>query len=653
MPTIVTHPDPQTLAAFAVGRLAEPRRGEVEAHVAGCDECCRRLEHVGPDSLLGLAQAAMATEVAGLGETVGPAPGLPPELHDHPRYLVLEQLGAGGMGVVFKAEHRIMGRLVALKVLSGRTMAKAGAVERFRREVRLASRLAHPNIVTAFDADEAGGHHFLVMEYVEGVTLDKLVARRGPLPVAMACHFVRQAALGLRHAHEKGMIHRDIKPQNLVVTAKGQVKVLDFGLACVARGDGESASETAAQMTSPDMVLGTPDFLSPEQARNSTAVDGRTDLYSLGCTLFYLLTGRPPFGGTQPFDKLVAHVQDPVPAVAAARPDVPADLSDLVGRMMAKDPADRPQTPAEVAAALLPFTKAGAAPAAAPVLDATPLAVAKPVGVPLEDTLVEEAGERSTDVVGFKPRRRKPAPVVWNRRAALAAGAIALALLLGGAAWAAYSLFGDRLAGSPSSRSGGGGPTPRNPGTGPGTPQVPAGAREVLIVIPPKHVWGPEFDALHDGLRQGGLAVSTASLTRAPSSRHPDHPGPAVAPNYALNEVVPSRYSCVVFVGADVDEYLPGKRGAADVDRIIADHVRRGRPIVGVCLGMRVLTEGGYLNGQVVARPRADLMHLFNNQRVTWKNEGVCQAFPFVTAGTDRDVDELLGKLVPHLHKLR
>jgi serine/threonine-protein kinase len=410
------------------------------------------------------------------------------------------------------------------------------------------------------------------------------------------------------------------------------------------------------------MVLGTPDFLSPEQARNSTAVDGRTDLYSLGCTLYYLLTGQPPFGGTQPFDKLVAHVQDPVPAVSATRPDVPAALSDFVQRMMAKDPADRPQTPADVAAELLPFTKQTAAPAAvapAPVLDATPIAVAKPVEVPLGDTLAEAVAGRDTDVAPARRRAsKKPAPFHRRHRTALVAGAIGLALLLAAGVAAALIPWDDLVGGSTPTGNGGVASRPSNRETGPapGGPQNPppaAGAREVLIVIPPRHVWGPEFDALSDGLRRGGLTVSTASLTRDPCSRHPDHPGPAVTPTHALKDVNPSQYDCVVFVGADVDEYLPGKRGAADVQRIIDDLRRRRRPVVGVCLGMRVLTESGYLNNLYAAQPRADLRHLFNNSKVKWRNEGVCVEWQFVTAGTDRDVPKLLEMLVPHLNKLR
>lgn len=370
MPAVsdAVHPDAKTLSAFGLGQLPPDERAVVESHVANCEECCDKLSSVSPDSLVGLAREAMAAgPISGTiyGDEATPAKpvavtlaGPYAPLVNHPRYEILGKLGAGGMGVVFKAEHRIMGRTVALKVLNSRMTATEGAVERFRREVRLASRLGHPNIVTAYDADEAGGLHFLVMEHVEGVSMDQLIERKGPLAVPMACHFIRQAALGLQHAHEKGMVHRDIKPHNLMVTKKGQVKILDFGLARIAMSDGpEPTSGTAARMTSPELVVGTPDFLSPEQARSSATVDIRSDLYSLGCTLYYLLVGNAPFGGTNAFEKMIAHVQEAPPKVSDIRRDVPPEVLDILAKLLAKHPDDRFQTPTELAAALLPLTK--------------------------------------------------------------------------------------------------------------------------------------------------------------------------------------------------------------------------------------------------------------------------------------------------------
>jgi len=204
--------------------------------------------------------------------------------------------------------------------------------------------------VTAYDAEQAGDTHFLVMEYVEGVSLDRLVADVAPLSVADACDCVRQAALGLQHAFERGLVHRDVKPANLIRTPQGQVKVLDFGLARL--------GDEAGPLTGSGQLMGTPDFLAPEQADDARSADVRADVYSLGCTLYFLLTGAPPFPDGGVWQKLKAHAEQAPPPVTARRPDVPPELAGVLDRMLAKDPARRHQTPAEVAAALAPFTKA-------------------------------------------------------------------------------------------------------------------------------------------------------------------------------------------------------------------------------------------------------------------------------------------------------
>jgi WD40 repeat protein len=279
---------------------------------------------------------------------------LPPALVNHPRYRVLGVLGHGGMGAVYKAQHLLMQRPVALKVIGRQLLENAGATDRFLQEVQTAARLAHPNIVAAYDAEQSGDLHFLVMEYIDGVSLAQLLAERGPLPVAEACDYVRQAALGLQHAHERGMIHRDIKPHNLMRTRDGTVKVLDFGLARFV-----SENSEASALTAPGAAMGTPDYIAPEQATDARAADIRADIYSLGCTLYCLLTGRPPFPKGTALEKAMAHRQEQPPPVTARRPEVPPGLVAVVERMMAKDPAARYQTPAEVARALEPFAGGG------------------------------------------------------------------------------------------------------------------------------------------------------------------------------------------------------------------------------------------------------------------------------------------------------
>src|SRR5262245_62045047 len=229
------HPSADQLAAFGLGKLGPDEQAVIETHVAQCPTCCERLKVQPTDRLAALVREAGAAAFAGqpLPETAAgapypPGPGeVPTGLAAHPRYDVEALLGAGGMGTVFKARHRLMERAVALKVMSPELMHRPAAVERFQREVRAAAQLSHPNIVTAYDADQASGSHFLVMEFIEGTSLARLVADEGPLAVARACGYVRQAALGLQHACDLGMVHRDLKPHNLMRTAGGQVKILD------------------------------------------------------------------------------------------------------------------------------------------------------------------------------------------------------------------------------------------------------------------------------------------------------------------------------------------------------------------------------------------------------------------------------------------
>ncbi len=267
-------------------------------------------------------------------------------------YRVVDLLGEGGMGRVFRAVHTRLGRDVALKVIRREKLANPLTVRRFRQEIRAVAQLAHPNVVMAFDADEAGGDHFLAMEFVDGSDLTKLVRDFGPMPIPVACDYIRQAALGLHHAYERGMVHRDVKPSNIIAGKTGQVKILDLGLAMLNEA---SASESATRMTQEGFVIGTPDFLAPEQARNPQQVDTRADIYALGTTLYYLLTGKTPYEGANPTEKLLKHISDPPPSLLSQMPAAPPHLDALIQWMTAKDPRHRPQTPLEVAHALLPY----------------------------------------------------------------------------------------------------------------------------------------------------------------------------------------------------------------------------------------------------------------------------------------------------------
>jgi serine/threonine protein kinase len=355
----LSHPKIEDWAAFASGQMPEDMAEEFGRHLAGCQACRTVVEALPDDTLLSLLRKPpQPDEVATSAppEPKAEAPAVPPALAGNDRYEVLELLGSGGMGAVYKAEHRRMERLVALKVISPSLVDRPDMVARFGREVKAAARLTHPNIVTAHDADQVGDTHFLVMEFVEGTSLAQLVQQHGPLPVAQACDYVRQAALGLQHAFEQGMVHRDVKPHNLMRTPAGQVKILDFGLARFVR---ETAPARAAApesrppglLTETGTLMGTADFVAPEQAADPAGADVRADVYSLGCTLYYLLAGHAPFPEGSALDKLIAHAERTPRPLTELRGDIPAELARVVERMMAKTPADRYQTPAEAAAA--------------------------------------------------------------------------------------------------------------------------------------------------------------------------------------------------------------------------------------------------------------------------------------------------------------
>ncbi|MBP3955226.1 serine/threonine protein kinase [Gemmata sp. G18] len=265
-------------------------------------------------------------------------------------YVIQDLLGRGGMGAVYLGEHLELNRKVALKVLAPvRGEAQQLATERFLREARAAAALDHPNIVRVFDVARHNETPYLVMEFVDGETLQETLDRDGSVPPEVAAEYVSQAASGLQHAHERGFIHRDIKPANLIRDRFGVVKVLDMGLA-----RSGSDEDKLTEVLDRGAVVGTADFISPEQAINCPNIDGRADIYSLGATLFTLLAGKTPFDGNTT-QKLMQHQMKDVPPLAGLKPDLPTGLTEVVARMLAKKAADRYPTAAEVIAALVPW----------------------------------------------------------------------------------------------------------------------------------------------------------------------------------------------------------------------------------------------------------------------------------------------------------
>jgi serine/threonine-protein kinase len=350
-------------------------------------------------------------------------------------YIILEFLGKGTMGKVYKASHRMMGRIVALKILEPRYITSTRSLARFQREMQLVGRLDHPNVIRAFDADRIGECHFIAMEYVAGYTLEDLLKSRGALPPADVVYYGSQVADGLAHAHSRGVVHRDIKPSNLLLTQGKKVKVLDFGLGTLLEKD-----EHDPALTSAGVAVGTPDYISPEQAR-TVKIDARSDLYSLGCTMYHLLSGQLPFKGESSMDCLVGRITGkPVP-ISEVMPGLPQRLVQTIEKLMATSPDDRYQTADEAATAMRSLLRPKNVPAAngstATVAAAATVTAAEPVPkevpTPLAAPPPVTAGVRSSQP---KPdsRRLRGAGRGKKRVRVLAAIAVAATLLIVAAA---------------------------------------------------------------------------------------------------------------------------------------------------------------------------------------------------------------------------
>jgi serine/threonine protein kinase len=418
-----SHPTPEELAAFGLGKLDETAATAVARHLEACDTCSRAVKGVPPDSFVGLVRAAKnpvtrspyppvpAPEAASLSASrqrpsAARVPlALPPELAE--RYYIREELGHGGMGVVYLAEQRKMERLVAIKVLNKSLLDDPEALQRFRSEVKAAAQLEHVNIVRAYDAEQVGDLHLLVMEFVKGHSLAEVLKRLGTLPVYHSCHYIRQAAMGLQYAFKQGMVHRDIKPHNLMLASDGTIKILDFGLARLANNRVKDQALLAgnrlkdSSLTQANTFLGTPDYVAPEQADDARQADIRADIYSLGCTLYHLLVGRPPFREATVLDVILAHIEKEARPLHELCSEVPVELSRVVARMLAKDPSQRYQMPIEVAQALAPFCKREQK-ADPPASSSVPPGVRSP----------GRGTKIGTNISRFRSREPQPAPQV-------------------------------------------------------------------------------------------------------------------------------------------------------------------------------------------------------------------------------------------------
>jgi putative intracellular protease/amidase/tRNA A-37 threonylcarbamoyl transferase component Bud32 len=598
-----THPTSSELRAFVLGRLRPPAQAIVERHVATCAVCCQALHQVPDDALLQrLREARTPPTAANRGPTaaseldLGPAPDVPPELLQHPRYHIVRRLGRGGMGAVYQAVHRFMERHVALKIIRRELTRDPRVVERFQLEVKTAARLSHPNIVVAHDAEQAGDLHFLVMELIDGASLARLVELGGPLPVTQACEYIRQAALGLEHAFEQGLVHRDIKPQNLMVTRAGQVKVLDFGLARLAE-----QQRNAGQLTAHGTVLGTPDYIAPEQARDAHRADIRSDVYSLGCTLYFLLAGQPPFPEGSAMEKLLSHTERQPPPLKGKRRDVPPELIAVLEHMMAKEPAQRYQTPAEVAQALAPLAKGAAG----------------------EATLVPRAEVLATPARSSRSR---------SRLVLAAAGALFVAV----AAVLAVALL--PRSGQPVSTAGSGGIADPHPW-------------RALLVVPHKTFSFAEFEGVQHGLK--GPAVVKVASTRITDAVPRSAPGAApVTPDLALGDARAEDFDAVVFFGGpDMTDLLrdpPGRRHTHDL--IVAMRSAQPKKYLGaVGAGTNVLADAGVLNGLSAAK-NGDIRGPFQEgANILWLEDEVVVSDRILTARDGNYAELFARKLLGQL----
>jgi serine/threonine-protein kinase len=319
------------------------------------------------------------------------------------RYVILDRLGEGGRGRVFKAQHRLMGRLAALKVIAPQIASRASSIARFYREMRLIGRLDHPNVIRAFDADQIGELLYIVMEYVAGRSLDRVMNDRGPLPAHEVIDYMAQAALGLAHAHERGIVHRDVKPPNLLLSEEGQIKILDLGLSALMEADNAATFATAA-----GQIVGTVNYMSPEQAV-ALNIDGRSDLFSLGCTMYQLLSGRLPFPGETVAECISLRVTGQSAPITDFRTDLSPSLVQVLEKLMARRPEDRFQTSAEAAEALqaLAGHEAGVHPPPQPTPGPSPERSApRPVASPGRSSSGGPSAPEAGDLPG-------PVPATW------------------------------------------------------------------------------------------------------------------------------------------------------------------------------------------------------------------------------------------------
>ena len=635
-----SHPDEAVLRDFVLGRLDPEELADVAAHLEECEACCRLLEQFSDDHVAALAklasqsdddtinflQSATDTQTLAPSEEADDSPTdesgkaadadlqIPKQLVDHPRYRIIEKIGSGGMGDVFRAEHRVMQREVALKIVRPHLLSNRQAVSRFRNEVRAAAVMSHPNIVTAFDAEKIGDSHVLVMELVDGRSLAEIVNDDGPLEESAAVDAVTQVASGLAHAHEHQMIHRDLKPLNVLRDRSGRMRILDFGLARIQQDapvDGELPADLK-DMTTAFLAVGTPDFISPEQAKDARSADIRSDIYSLGCTFFFLLTGRPPFAAATPLEKLSAHL--------LTEPVIPDHISPNIAavliRMLAKSPDDRFRSPQELLtalAALTPLTTDEVAPA-------PPVSAAEVVSPAIEAT------DLNFEPVPRRSQHRRPRKSAKSSRlvAGIAVGVVGVLL-------AAAALIPDSAIKQAQKED-----------ASNAVPTEVSGPHRVLVIAPPL-TYLPDYRAVTQELeRYANVEVVTAARNVDVESIDDHDVASSFAVDSTLSQIQAEDFVAVVFVGGDNRTMLDSDGSRHDVERIINGIRRHGGTVTGICGGIPLLAELGALDDRDVAASDG-LDALADEHAITIRNEAVVVDHDVITA-TDTDVAPRLIK---------
>ena len=591
------HPNLKQLSDFINGDLPARHQTKMEQHLESCDQCIEHLGTIGGDTLgERLLEVGTYYDDSSDGQDENE---IPESLLNHDRYELIERIGVGGMGDVFRAQQRSMDRPVAIKVLRMSLFKNDRAVARFHNEIKVAARLNHPNIVHSYDADVSQGLNILVMELVEGDKLSDIVDRNGSLAAEQVIGVATQIANGLGYAAEQGMIHRDIKPQNIMVLPDGKVKITDFGLAKFVTAKTE---EPDSSLTLAGEVFGTPDYIAPEQIRDSGAADSRSDIYGLGCTMYFMLTGRPPFIEPSVGEKLAGHLERQAAPLVQLAQGLNPSLIDVVEKMMQKEPDMRFQSYDEIVKALsASWNQQGEASvfATANLSDDKSSTDAIKAGVSAIETALDlETAKTSANRLPTRKKRDRRKLI-----AVASGGAILLgALLISGVIPSPISFFS-----SGNNRT---------------------GKISFAIVVPSTHAYYPEIQELYNNLKKHDdieFEFIAEKIGRVRFNRRMPGPGPEqINVVRTLKEIETSEFDAVIFTGGWDGDSPESTRYAFDEElnlqakRFIESMIADGKPVGSICGGTVVLANAGVIRGKNTANCNYISDEIKSNSGAIW-----------------------------------